>query len=846
VKRAAFAACAAVFACAAPASDANLQLQARQPFTLDGGNALAAFAVDGSIADVSVAAGRVVLVGRRAGETVVTVVFAGSVRSLLVRVQAAPVVLAPEQLAARQGGGFAEVRYDSALERGALAVSSHGRAGDYTVSAQAEMLHLVQPTPGERSNALAAASIELKQGQRSIVLLDKFVQESPLTLDGVLLRGVHVQEADFEFHAGTASWSPLKGFLASGGERAMSMSRAFMIGGLRVVPRAAWFPDSRSTAKAVAAVSVEFGRDADTLRVRADAGVGGAPGAALDVDFRTAQRQAWARWLWRPPAFAASSAARPAGRHAEGAWTEKLGESTTLSANASASGIRTAGSHDARIVAARAEVREQLSPNLAATVSAGGGDYRSGEEPSVRRTTLQSGLAWEGTQSGAAAQVRHQSTSSTGGGNGARVSTWAHLDAWRASAFLDAQQQAPTLDLLLHDRNEVARVLAALGIVAAQPEDILRALRDNASLLHAGNVSVGPVRLSPLRVQGGAELSWRGSGPGHPHLGARVLREVVQGVVGGRGSTLVSLHGGWRVGERTDIGVTVTRWSLQSAGQAKADGTGVQLTLRTYFDQSLFAGSGGAIRGQVSAAPSVETAAASQSHEGVAGVEVVLDGTRRTRTDADGRFEFERPGAGSHTIEAILPSGMNAYFTTPSTVTREAGASVSFGIARSGVQLTGSVRDDAGLPVAGVRVHAQSSVAASAVTDSSGTYRISLPPGTAVLSIAPDTVPPGFDLRALGTRKRTLALGAPATVNFVLRAQRAIEGRVIGRRGSVVVSIDETSREVTTDADGRFVLRRVPAGRVTLVAVDGEQRVRRPVDVPEAAGVVRGVELVLR
>lgn len=844
--RLALAACAAAFACASAAADADLQLQARQPFTLEGGNAIAAFAVDASIADVAVAAGRVVLVGRRAGQTVVTVVFPAGVRSFLVRVQAAPVILAAEQLAAQQRGGFVEARYDSALQRLATVVSGRGRAGDWDVAAQAEVSHQLAPSPGEGSNALTAGSIEFTKGQRSVALLDKFVQESPLTLDGVMLRGVHVREPDLEFHAGIASWSPLQGFLASGGERAMSVSRAFALGGLRVVPRAAWFPDSRSAAKVVAAVSLEFGGEADALSVRGDAGVGGAAAAALDVDWRMAQRQAWARWIRRPPGFAAPAGARPAGQHAEGAWTEKLGESTTLSASGSASGIRTAESRDARVVAARAELREQLSPNLAATVGAGGGDYRSGESAPVRRTTVQAGLAWEESRWGVNAQVRHQSLSSAGGGHGGRVSAWAHVDAWKANAFVDAQQQAPTLDLLLHDRNEVARTLAALGIVAAQPEDMLRALRDNAGLLAAGGVTIGPVRLSPLRVQGGADLSWHGGGPARPHLGARVLREVMQGVVGGRGSTLVSLHGGWRVGERTDVGIALTRWTLQTAAQTKAGDIGVRLTLRTYFDQPLLAGQGAAIRGQVIVAPPQETDAPNGSPEAVAGVEVVLDGSRRTRTGPDGRFEFERPGPGAHTIEAILPAGMNAYFTTPSSVTREAGGSASFGIGRSGVQLKGSVVDDAGMPVAGVRVQAQGVASASAVTDSSGAYRFTLPPGEAVFAIAAETVPPGFDLRALATRRRTLALGAPATVNFVLRANRAIEGRVIGKSGSVVVSIPEISREVATDADGRFMLRRVPPGRVTLMAADGERRVAQSVDVPAAAGVVRGVQLLLR
>ena len=50
----------------------------------------------------------------------------------------------------------------------------------------------------------------------------------------------------------------------------------------------------------------------------------------------------------------------------------------------------------------------------------------------------------------------------------------------------------------------------------------------------------------------------------------------------------------------------------------------------------------------------------------LAGVEVVLDGVRFTRTDSSGRFRFDDVPHGRHLVEARLTLGRPTFFTTPS------------------------------------------------------------------------------------------------------------------------------------------------------------------------------------
>jgi hypothetical protein len=827
--------------CAAATADAA-RLTARESVALDQAGAIAAFAVDPTIVDVSVQAGRVVLLGRRAGDTVVTVVLADGVRTFRVHVEPAPPMMPDVFSGQRPSGMVLEARYDSELKRFTGVVSGKTQVGEAEVNFHAEAVRQGDAPEGEPTTALPSASVEITTPTRSVVLLDKFVQSSPLTLDGVVLRGAHLAQGDLEVHAGIASWSPLETLLRPDGERAATVAHHFRLGGARVTPHFAWLPDSRSSAKAVAAVALEFGGKDEPMRLRVDAGFGGKPGAALDLDYRTPARQVWLRGVARPAGFAALSTARPPGTHLDGAWTERLGESTLATASGSASKVEWPGSPDTHSVAGRVELRQQLDANWSATASAGGGEFRvDGDEP-LRRATVAGTIAWEGRHWGASAQYRYQTFSGMpGGGHGARIAAHANTNGWRASGFVDVQQQAPTLDLVFGDRGEVARALANAGIVAGTPEEVINALRDHSVLLTSLGLGLGPVRLNPRRAQAGVDVSWRGKGPSRPELGARLLRDEAEGVVGSRGSTVGSVYANWRVGERTDLGVAVSHWSLHREGQETLGATGVQVSLRTLIDPPQL---GSAFSKPITGQVFRQDAPAAESRLPMAGVEVVLDRSRRTRTDAEGRYSFERPGAGSHMIEAVLPHTEGAYFTTPATLTREAGASADFGIALSGARLTGVVLNDAGQPLPGVTVSVEGASSVATITDSSGAYRLSVPPGAIRVSIAPETVPPGHDLRALSPRGRTVESGKPAAINFTVRALRSLEGVVAVAEGrAVTVAVPELGRSVTTDATGRFVLRRLPAGALTLVVGEGASARRHVLQVPDAPGVMRGVQL---
>jgi hypothetical protein len=227
------------------------------------------------------------------------------------------------------------------------------------------------------------------------------------------------------------------------------------------------------------------------------------------------------------------------------------------------------------------------------------------------------------------------------------------------------------------------------------------------------------------------------------------------------------------------------------------------------------------------------------------GTRVRLDGSRVADADARGRFRFDRVGAGAHTVEALLPATDGAFFTTPSSVTVPAGAAVSFGIGTSPAWLTGFVRDDTGRGLAGatVRLHKEG-WEATAVTDSSGRYAFATAAGDYVAQVDPASLPSGYDAAALSAMGVQLRRTVPARLDHTVRAQRAVSGRVLGKPPArTIVRLLELGLRVEAAADGGYAFRNLKPGRYTVSAVIGGRSVSRRVQVPEAPGVLRDVDL---
>jgi hypothetical protein len=307
-------------------------------------------------------------------------------------------------------------------------------------------------------------------------------------------------------------------------------------------------------------------------------------------------------------------------------------------------------------------------------------------------------------------------------------------------------------------------------------------------------------------------------------------------------TAFASLYASWQLRPGTELSLDFSRWLDRRDGLRPYRDGSLQLALRTSLAGQPFPGEGSrAIEGRVTLEGRAGDDAPAPA---LAGVEVVLDHGRRTMTDRSGSFVFDRPGAGQHRVEAILPAEAGAVFTTASVLTLAPGAQAHFGIAVLPVRFGGIVRNDAGAPVAGVRVRVEGAHHATATTDSNGVYRVAGAEGEVRVTLDPDSLPPGYDLRALAARRRKLVRDEPASINFSVRAQRSVQGQVTGAgAASAVVVVQELQREQRADENGRFLLRGLPAGSLTLVVRTARGERNYPLMLPDGPAALRDLRL---
>jgi hypothetical protein len=241
---------------------------------------------------------------------------------------------------------------------------------------------------------------------------------------------------------------------------------------------------------------------------------------------------------------------------------------------------------------------------------------------------------------------------------------------------------------------------------------------------------------------------------------------------------------------------------------------------------------------------------------GMPGVRVRLDDQRLITTDSKGYFRFDKVTPGLHRVSidiAQFPAPVRV--TTPSDVAVEAidrTTEVNFGIVNFS-RVIGTVfadyhnddqrqNDAAGLP--NIRVRITGDTMSTVVTsDRAGDYEAAnLPPGAYTITIASEDLPAGYVV-SNGPRHLHVEPVATAVIDLPVRALRSISGRVLLKRGSdqsptlepvAGVTITAGNVTATTDAQGRYALRELPAGLVEL-------RVVAVRDVPQQLQVPRGV-----
>ena len=826
----------------------TVRLSPREEVVLNAAEVTAAWAVDPDVVEASLRQGRVTVVGRSAGTTVVSVVGANGVLSYEIAVDpprpkavAAGAAGAGQQWTAFQGS------YDSSttLTTGNLDMIDQSRG-------HVRRLHITGVTRRGREGSTEAAvslpnlSLELSSPGRELVLFDRFVEHSALTVDNVSVRGVHLRRGPLVVHTGLASSLLYDDLILPGRAEAVAgAGYGFSRGRYTLTPSVFVFPRAKLGGErgVVGSLVLSRGRESDPFRLRTELGYGGRWGGAAEFALDARRNRLRVHLRHQPRGFASLGMGASRGTFAEGVLTSTVGRiSWTSSASLSRYAL-SLGSQ--RSDAASGNARFALAKDLFLTggASLGWFDTAAG---AVRALSLPAGLAYEGRLAGASLLYRYQENTGTNhGGSGARLGLRVGGSRLRGSAFVDAQREAPTVDFALREEPRLQRLLAEQGLTAQTPEDVARLLSLYAPLEGQGYLQGVSVNVHPWRVQGGGDIALLLQKNGRQQLRFHFMLDRTRTVVRRRKTTLAGVsYARYVAGAELVGGYT---WSSSDIDGWVNQGSSFQVTLRRRFDGAprLPWMGARAITGQVFA--DEEAKGAGLGMPPWAGTRVRLDGSRVAVTDARGRFRFDDVPPGSHTVEAILPSPEDTFFTTPSSAVAQPGASVVFGLSRTPARLVGFVRDDAGRPMGAVALRLEGeSRRAGATTDSGGRFVVATAAGDYVAAIDAESLPAGYDGSSVRPARVRLRRGEAARLELVVTAHRAFSGRVRGDRAeSAHVRLVEIGRTVAVESDGGYAFRNLKPGRYTVAATLNGRTVERRVLVPEGPALLYDVDLDL-
>src|SRR6201999_1290905 len=196
--------------------------------------ATAAYSLDSNIADATATNGMVEISGKGPGTTNIVIVTSAGAQTLAVLVPTPPPILPPDfEPPEKQGSGETgtyEFRYNSDPSQITNSIELKRTEGQSFTRMQVVNANLFTASDSTSAVGFPFLAYEIGRPNTDITFVDKNVANSPLTLDGSLVRGFHLREGPWEFHGGFTSIATFQGlFLSTDREYTAGVSRYFQI-----------------------------------------------------------------------------------------------------------------------------------------------------------------------------------------------------------------------------------------------------------------------------------------------------------------------------------------------------------------------------------------------------------------------------------------------------------------------------------------------------------------------------------------------------------------------------------------------------------------------------------------
>ncbi|HWQ03257.1 MAG TPA: carboxypeptidase regulatory-like domain-containing protein [Candidatus Nitrosotenuis sp.] len=859
---------ALLFASSAWAQSLTLNLQQKGQVPAIG--ATAAIPLDASCVDVQLEKDVLTVLGKRPCSTKVMIISAENALSLDVQVVARNVLR--DAASGKSGSGaFADTgsfsfRYQSGPSRFENSFEFTRRQGERTVRFQLT----ASTTPFGSGNAgpvsLNVMSYQIISSRQELTFLDRPVDSSPLTVNGMMVRGVHLRRGDWFAHGGfTSPGSYQDLFFPVQRELVFGVGRRLRLGKhTTLTPMLFYFSGDKlnsraSKSGAVGSLLFEH-QPSSRLRFVGELGFSRGVAAYFQTNYQGRSDEIVGRVRLEPGNFPSLRANNRHGFYSDVRWTHSF--SRTLRANlyVSANRFLLPGFEQSNFI-----TNLQLQYTFARVWNVQGGwDFSSFHtrvpaSSKMRTVSAPVSLGLYARHFGGTILYRFSRNAPNElGSHQWRESAYARWRGFQVGVFHDRQTMAPTVDLILSQFPALEQALLQEGLTATSPQQIAALLRENSALLNLGLIEGVNIFLSPRRTQYGGNVNWTAQGARRQQFQYSVLFNKSEGL---RAAMMTTIHRAsytFQLSSASEFYVSASWLQSRSAGNARNLRPIVSFGFRRKFDAApafLMPGKKGIITGRVFV-DKEQRGAYQAGAELVANAEVVLDGSRRTRTDKEGRFWFKGVAQGAHEVEVNLKHERPFYFTTPSRVETDINSEVNFGISFERSRLFGRVVNDAGAGIYGVVLRVRNAeFSFDSSTTGDGSFQFAgLPDGEFEVQLVSDSVPAGYRVEDTSAQRVRLHAGAPVSVEFRLQAMRSVSGKVILRprpssRPAPVpgarVRIRELNLECTADENGAYLFRNLPAGNFTLVVQHEKREVARTLTIPANPVSIKNFDLHL-
>ncbi len=854
--------CAALAVPAIAQNGITVGYQKKIEITVTG--ATAAYSMDSLIADAGATEGIVVIEGRAPGTTSVIVVTPAGVQTLSVLVPQPPPSYPPgfEPPLSEQGSekGAYEFRYNSSPSQLTNSVDFTRTLGNSFDRMQVTTATLLSNTSGGVFG-VPLASYEINRPNRDITLLDKQVNDAPLTLDNYLVRGLHVQDGPWQFHSGFTSVAIFQGlFLATDPEYLAGVSRSFSLQSHGSLEGGYYYfqnPRKELTTGnngGVASLTYRLNREKGKFLAETGLSHGGLAIAARG-DYNDKTNRIVGSFRIVPQRFAALALSNLRGTFADLNASRDFNSRFSASASLTQSGFNLPLLKE-KVFNVNMNFSFKLNRNFTLLSGASFSNFRSQlpVTPAVKSVNAPVGLDFSSAHFGTGFEYHRTYDFDGSGGNGYAVNVRGNAGHFLASAFFRHDVQVPTVADIFAQVPELADLLQRAGIVASNPADLAQFLSNTALLAELGFTDAITVNLAPTRNDTNLSLSWMGSGTRHPQVNLSYFQSKTDLVRQNFQFSSTSLSYSQRVTTRDDIVASVSLLHTQNGINRSDVKPQFSISMRHHFFSAptfILPGRHGTIQGH--AFRDDEALAQYKGQSPMAGIVVRLDDDRTTTTDASGHYVFSHVPYGTHRIEAELETS-EQFHTTNSPASAEINSTVDFGISFVRGELFGFVLNDAGAGIPGVTVDLEGDgPMRTVVTTMDGKFRFrGLAAGAHVVRTQPASYPPGYVIQNIQPQSVDVEIGHPKQVAISVNAIRSLSGKVTSYDTTklqsvplenVTVSIKELKLETKTNANGSYLFRNLAAGTYTIVAISGQSETTRKVTIPSEPTNLRNIDL---